>query len=272
MTKTLKDVKNYWNNRPCNIRHSKKEIGSKEYFNDVEHRKYFVEYHIPKFAEFDKWKGKKVLEIGCGIGTDSINFVKAGAKLTCIELSEKSLELCKKRFEVFGLTADFYSGNAEELSKVVPIEEYDLIYSFGVIHHTPTPQNVFNEIKKYMNENTEVRIMMYAKHSWKTFEFFIRNGYKFNFNLNKTIQYYAEAQLDCPVAYTYTKKELINLLETDNHFKITSVRKDHIFPYVIKDYINHIYNKKTIIKLIPKSVFIYLESILGWHWLITFKK
>ena len=62
MTKTVKDVKNYWNSRPCNIRHSKKEFGSKEYFNDVEHRKYFVEPHIPKFAEFEKWKGKKVLE------------------------------------------------------------------------------------------------------------------------------------------------------------------------------------------------------------------
>ena len=87
MTKTVKDVKNYWNNRPCNIKHSKKEIGTKEYFNDVEYRKYFVEPHIPEFAEFDKWKGKKVLEIGCGIGTDSINFAKAGAILTCVELS-----------------------------------------------------------------------------------------------------------------------------------------------------------------------------------------
>ena len=174
MTKTVKDVKNYWDDRPCNIKHSKKEIGTKEYFNDVEYRKYFVEPHIPEFAEFDKWKGKKVLEIGCGIGTDSINFAKAGAILTCVELSEKSLELCKKRFELFGLQANFYSANAEKLSKVVPIEEYDLIYSFGVIHHTPNPQNVFNEIKKYMNKDTEVRIMLYAKHSWKTFEFFWR--------------------------------------------------------------------------------------------------
>ena len=94
MTKTVKDVKNYWDDKPCNIKHSKKEIGTKEYFNDVEYRKYFVEPHIPEFAEFDKWKGKKVLEIGCGIGTDSINFAKAGAILTCVELSEKSLELC----------------------------------------------------------------------------------------------------------------------------------------------------------------------------------
>jgi len=114
--------------------------------------------------------------------------------------------------------------------------------------------------------------MMYAKHSWKTFESFIKNGYKFNFNLNKTIQYYAEAQLDCPVAFTYTKKELINLLEKNNDFKITDIKKDHIFPYIIKDYINHEYNKKIIIKLIPKVVFNYIESILGWHWLITFKK
>ena len=62
-------VKEYWDQRPCNIRHSPAPIGSRQYFDEVEARKYFVEPHIPAFAQFDRWRGKKVLEIGCGIGT-----------------------------------------------------------------------------------------------------------------------------------------------------------------------------------------------------------
>jgi 2-polyprenyl-3-methyl-5-hydroxy-6-metoxy-1,4-benzoquinol methylase len=145
----LEQVRQFWDKRPCNIKHSPKPIGTKEYFDEVEQRKYFVEPHIPKFAQFERWRGKKVLEIGCGIGTDSINFARAGADLTVVELSEKSLEICKRRFAVYGLKAKFYLGNAEELSSFLPMEKYDLIYSFGVIHHTPNPEKVIEEIKKY---------------------------------------------------------------------------------------------------------------------------
>src|ERR1700684_258135 len=73
MNTTIDTVKEYWDRRPCNIRHSPEPVGTKAYFDQVEARKYFVEYHIPGFADFKKWSGKKVLEIGCGIGTDSIN-------------------------------------------------------------------------------------------------------------------------------------------------------------------------------------------------------
>ncbi|MCS6894612.1 MAG: class I SAM-dependent methyltransferase, partial [Bacteroidia bacterium] len=62
----IDNVQKYWDNRPCNIRHSPKPVGTREYFDEVEKRKYFVEPHIPRFAEFPRWKGKKVLEIGCG--------------------------------------------------------------------------------------------------------------------------------------------------------------------------------------------------------------
>lgn len=96
-------VRDYWNNRPCNVRHSTAPIGTREYFDQVEARKYFVESHIPPFAEFDRWRGKKVLEIGCGIGTDTINFARHGASVTAVDLSDKSLEVAQRRAEVFGL-------------------------------------------------------------------------------------------------------------------------------------------------------------------------
>src|SRR3984893_11224578 len=125
-------VKEYWNARPCNIRHSTAPVGSRQYFDEVEARKYFVESHIPRFAEFERWRGKRVLEIGCGIGTDTINFARHGAQVTAVDLTEKSLELARLRAKVFGLEdrIRFIQANAEDLSSYVPVEAYDLVYSF----------------------------------------------------------------------------------------------------------------------------------------------
>ena len=172
----IEHVEKYWDARPCNIRHSQKEVGSREYFNEVESRKYFVEPHIPEFAEFEKWKGKKVLEVGCGIGTDAINFARAGANVTAIDYSSKSLEVAKKRAEVFGLDISFYRADAENISEIVPIEEYDLVYSFGVIHHTPHPDKVISEIKKYMGKDSRFKIMVYNRYSWKVFWIMLKYG------------------------------------------------------------------------------------------------
>lgn len=116
---SVEQVKTFWDRRPCNIRHSPKPVGTRGYFDEVEARKYFVEPHIPHFAEFPRWQGRKVLEIGCGIGTDTINFARHGASVTAVELSERSLEIAKQRAEVYGLQdrIRFIWGNAEELTR-----------------------------------------------------------------------------------------------------------------------------------------------------------
>ena len=83
------------------------------------------------------------MELGCGIGTDSINFARAGAYLTIIELSEVSLNICKKRFELYGLTATFICGNIEMVNELIKDKKFDLIYSFGFIHHTIEPKKCY---------------------------------------------------------------------------------------------------------------------------------
>lgn len=252
---TITNVKEFWDNRPCNIRHSQEPIGSKEYFNEVEQKKFFVEPHILSFTDFSQWKDKTVLEIGCGIGTAAINFAKHGAIYTGIELSEESLKLTKQRFNVYEQQGNFYSGNAEQLSDFLPEQKFDLIYSFGVIHHTPNPKNVINQLQKYMHSSSVLKIMVYAKHSWKNF--MIESG------LDQP-----EAQFGCPIAFTYTKEEIENEL-LGNQFKVISIDQDHIFPYQIEPYKQGEYIKQPWFESMPDQMFKTLEKNLGWHMLVT---
>lgn len=265
-TQLIEQVRQFWDQRPCNIRHSPKPVGTREYFDEVEARKYLVEPHIPKFAQFERWKGKKVLEIGCGIGTASINFARAGADLTAVELSANSLDVCRKRFEVYGLQARFYGGNAEELSSFVPVQPYDLIYSFGVIHHTPYPEKVFQEIKKYCNNETEIRLMLYSKWSWKVLWIILADGKGAFWRADELVRTYSEAQTGCPLTYYYPFRDIRRLMKD---YRIIEMRKDHIFPYKIDRYINYEYEWVWHFRWMPKSLFHWLERHFGWHTLVV---
>jgi len=270
--KLSEKIKNFWDERPCNIRHSNKEVGSREYFDEVEKRKYFVEPHIKDFANFANWKGKRVLEIGCGIGTDSINFARNGAELVCVELSESSLELCKKRFEIYGLNAKFYLGNAENLSSLLEGEDkFDLVYSFGVIHHTEYPEKIINEVVPFLKKDAEFRFMVYSKYSFKLFDFMhITNNWDFS-KSNETIQYFAEAQLNCPKASTYTSREIQEILK-ENKLKCVLIQKEHIFPYKIEEYKNYEYVVRDCFKNMKNDEYKELCQEMGWHTLVVAKK
>jgi len=266
----LDAVRAYWDNRPCNIRHSTKPVGSREYFDEVEARKYFVEYHIPGFAEFARWHGKKVLEIGCGIGTDTINFARAGAQVTTVDLSGQSMELARQRAKVFGLEERirFCPGNAEQLSTFVPPEPYDLIYSFGVIHHTPHPDAVLEQLRKYTRPGTAVKIMVYHRRSWKVGWILATEGKGQFWKLQDLVAKNSEAQTGCPVTYTYTRSEGRRLLERPG-FRVMDVRAEHIFPYRIADYVKYRYVKEWYFRGMPRPLFRLLERRFGWHLLLT---
>ena len=256
MTATIDDVKKFWNDRPCNVRHSKKETGTKAYFDEVEKKKFFVEPHIKSFSHFNEWNGKKVLEIGCGLATAGINFARYGAEYTGVELSSESLALAKKRFDVYNQYGNFYEGNAEELTNFLPEDKYHLIYSWGVLHHTPHPEKAMAEISKYLAKDGVFKLMLYASESWK--------NYMISIGLDQP-----EAQYGCPVAYTYTEEEIYDLL--GDHFEVVSIERDHIFPYQIEPYKKGEYIKEPWFETMPDEMFEVLEKKLGWHLLITAK-
>ena len=95
MNPTIEDVKVYWDDRPCNVKHSKKEIGTKEYFDEVERKRYTAEPHIPLFADFPRWRAKKVLEIGSYEGAATsfiINNVNDCEEIFCVDTWEGGVE------------------------------------------------------------------------------------------------------------------------------------------------------------------------------------
>ena len=266
---SISRVRDYWDTRPCNIRHSLKQVGTRQYFEEVEQRKYFVEPHIPRFAEFERWRGKRVLEIGCGIGTDTINFARAGALVTAVDISEGSLEIARQRARVFGLdkNIEFYCANAEALSTVVKPAPYDLVYSFGVIHHTPNPERIIEQIRRfYVHPGTSVKIMVYHRYSWKVLWIVLKYGKGSLWKLKQLVATYSEAQLGCPVTHIYSRSEVRKLMEG---FEMIDLWVDHIFPYRVSDYREYRYVKEWYFSWMPKLLFRWLEQTFGWHLCIT---
>jgi 2-polyprenyl-3-methyl-5-hydroxy-6-metoxy-1,4-benzoquinol methylase len=268
--KSIADVQRYWDARPCNIRHSTKPVGSKEYFDEVEARKYFVEPHIPGFAEFDRWSGKRVLEVGCGIGTDSINFARAGAELTAVELSSESLRIAEERADVMGV-ADrirFVQANAEELTSTVTDGPYDLVYSFGVIHHTPHPQQALAEMRALAAPGGTLKLMIYHRRSWKVFSVVAAQGHGRFWKTDELVAEHSEAQTGCPVTFSYTRREARELVERSG-FEVQDLSVDHVFPYRVRDYVEYRYVKEPYFRWMPESLFRAFERRFGWHLLVT---
>jgi len=157
-------VRAFWQAHPCGTKFSDAEIGTREFFERIEKHRYEKESHIPAAAQFANTRGLRVLEIGCGIGTDGAQFAKAGAEYTGVDLTDAAIELAHKRFELFGLKGQFRVADAESLD--FPDESFDVVYSHGVLHHTPYIDAAVQEIHRVLRPGGRAIVMLYHRGSY----------------------------------------------------------------------------------------------------------
>lgn len=263
-------VRAYWDARPCNLRHSPAPVGTREYFDQVEARKYLVEPHIPGFADFARWRGRTVLEIGCGLGTDTINFARAGAQVTAVDVSAASLALVRQRAELFGVAdrVRLVEADAERLSEVLAPAPFDLVYSFGVIHHSPHPTRIIEQLRNhFVHADSTLKCMVYHRWSAKVLGILLTSAHGRVRNLDRHVARHSEAQTGCPVTYTYSRRSVRHLLAPG--FTPVSIDVAHIFPYRVADYVQYRYVKRWPIRMLPPRLFGALERRLGWHLCVT---
>jgi SAM-dependent methyltransferase len=168
-------VRDFWDATPCGTVGVSQPDGSAGFFEEIERRRYELEAFIARYARFPKWSGKRVLEIGCGTGTDLLQFLRAGAEACGLDLSPRSAALARKRIGLYGFDGDrVFIGDAENL----PFRRdcFDLVYSWGVLHHTPDTVKAVGEVLRVLCPGGECCIMLYHRRSLVSLQFYLRFG------------------------------------------------------------------------------------------------
>src|SRR5262249_42609797 len=144
------------------------------YFEEIEQSRYAREPFVHSFAQFSRWTGRRVLEIGCGAGTDSLQFARAGAKLRAVDLTRTGAELTRERLNLYGFEGDVSVAAAECLP--FANDSFDLVYSWGVLHHTPRTETAVEEVWRVLVPDGRFVIMLYHLWSVVVLRLYLRYG------------------------------------------------------------------------------------------------
>jgi ubiquinone/menaquinone biosynthesis C-methylase UbiE len=244
MQQALKDLQEYWDEYPCGIQVSHKELGTREFFDEIKKKfdhTYAAYAHSEKLLRFPAWKGKSVLEIGCGIGIDALEFARHGARVTAVDLSPRNIELAKKYFSHNNLDGAFVVGNAEEMC--FPDQSFDLVVAIGVFIYTPNIRKALDEVLRVVKPGGEVICMFWNRLSW----------YTLLVTLSRT--HFDHEEKDAPMINLYSAKELRKLFHKFSHLETETDR----FPTrTIKrsGILAHLYNYGFVplFKMIPRAI------------------
>lgn len=159
-------VRDFWNRNVCHVSFIKTpESGSRAFFEEAEALRYRYHYHLlPLFNQLaQQYPGGQLLEVGCGMGTDLLQLARRGFQVTGIDLTEAGIALAKQRFALYGCVADLRVGDAENLA--FEDSTFDVVYSFGVLHHTPDTEQAVGEVWRVLREGGTTVVMLYHRHS-----------------------------------------------------------------------------------------------------------
>lgn len=265
----LEEVKEYWSGKNIPQQwYSDKEHFTIQWFNEISNKRYNVYYeYLKEEAEFEFHANEEVLEVGCGLGTDLIEYAKNGAKVSGIDLGEDQINLVKLNFELRQLPyKTIRVGNAEDLP--FENESFDLVFCFGVLHHTPNTQKAIDEIYRVLKPDGQAIIMLYAR-GWKHYikRCFIHGilfgkWFKHGFSWQKVYNEMSEVHGNSPKTAIYKKRHIKQMFQDFKQLTLKKRRLGEFFEYP---------PYRTLV--FPRFVKTFLhgigtESLIGENWLI----
>jgi ubiquinone/menaquinone biosynthesis C-methylase UbiE len=173
-TELKSEVRAFWNRQSCDTQHAKAEKFSREYFDQIEERRYSGTALIHSFAQFTRYHGRRILEVGFGAGTDFRQWLRAGAVASGVDLTEEALRNLERSIEVYRLPAPECALVADAENLPFPSDSFDLGYSWGVLHHTPDTEKALAELVRVVRPGGEIKVMLYNRHSIYAFGLWLR--------------------------------------------------------------------------------------------------
>jgi SAM-dependent methyltransferase len=158
------DVRHYWNRHIHDLEITAHPVGSPGFFADLDQYHFEKLHHLPRLVAFDGYRGRRVLEVGCGAGTDLVRFAKGGAIVTGVDLSSSAIGLATQNFEQQGLQADLREADGEHL--MFADDSFDLVYAHGVVQYTADGQALVNECRRVLKPGGEAVFQVYNRISW----------------------------------------------------------------------------------------------------------
>jgi len=156
-------VREHWNRQPCDSELSTREASSRDFYLEVEQQRYALQPHILECLGWIDWRGKRVLEVGAGIGTDARRIIAAGGLYTGVNIDRGSAEATARALRVFAVPGVSLQRDARSLD--FSAESFDVVYSFGVLQHIPEVARAVAEIRRVLAPGGELVVMLYNRSS-----------------------------------------------------------------------------------------------------------
>jgi SAM-dependent methyltransferase len=158
-------IRNYWNHRIHDLEMTDQPVGTKAFFDDLDEYRFDKLHYLPRLVDFSSFKGRRLLEVGCGIGTDLVRFAKGGARVTGVDLAQTAIDLARKNFELNGVAAEeLRVADGEALP--YPEASFDAVYGHGVIQYTANPAQLIRECHRVLRPGGTAIFMVYNRVSW----------------------------------------------------------------------------------------------------------